>query len=141
MMIMKGEIRILDIIVALFIISGLVIGITAYMGDMFNIYGKDDDVSSLQSISQMSGLRNKTANITALVGNANEGGGVDWGNFVGSIMRVGNYLFFLPKIAANMLTEGMSKIPLPIWFYDMLLGILTTVVLFVIISFIFDRRT
>jgi hypothetical protein len=138
---MKGEIRILDIIVAMFIISGLVIGITAYMGDMFNIYGKDDDVSSLQSISQMSELRNKTANVTTLVRDTNEKKSVDWGNFVGSIMRVGSYLFFLPKIAANMLTEGMSKIPLPIWFYAMLLGILTTVVLFVVISFIFDRRT
>ncbi len=131
-----GEVR--NLIISVLIFSGVITGVSIFVGDLFSNYNvSSDDMSSLSRMQSMASFQK---NITSAIGNAPEGGSnnifleVATGIF-GATTSILTIPFIIGGLVSDMTTAVSGGI-IPGWFGTMIVAIISAIIGLKILSLV-----
>lgn len=135
-----------SMILSVVLISGLIIGMSTFIGDMFESYSVNEEsvdrIRDMESISRSQEMKNKTRGFKEKVSDIKGESGWDWGMFIGVVASVGGYLLFLPGTIIGMIGDLFNTAKfIPMWFQVMVWSSIVIIAVFVIADYILNRRS
>lgn len=135
--------KISDLLIGMIIFTGIVAGMGIFYGDLASTYGKTD-VKNLSFINVTSNvtsfyedLQTNTTNNFGAVGTFFTSIGI----IIGAVTQLATFpgvmMGFVNDVTATLVDIG---IPIPGWFVNMIIGVITVLVVFLLISFFTNRE-